>query len=165
MADMFSLSKGQGMEINEMLQFEFDSDNRILHLSYKSTVHVKTAEQLIIIMDAFKRYLKQHRESGLIYIIIDMTHLIIEPDLSRLYGRLAGEINDAYAHPHGIARYGHQITRVTVRRGYMDNRSEEPNLFGTRTEAENYIRALIARNQAESQPAPVTMTPGRSSGD
>ncbi len=153
------------MEITDAFEFEFDVDNRILHLAYRWVVYIKTEEQLRFLMRRFSEYLRLNFGSERIYIVIDMSRLIIEPELSRIYGQLAGEIGDAFAYPNGIARYGHQITRITVRRGYMDYRNDDPNLFGTRAEAEDYILSLIARRRAEQPEIPVAVTPERSSID
>lgn len=137
------------MEITELYHFEFTGDTRILQMAPKDSIYIRTERHLKEIMGAFAKYLDRYLASGRIYIIIDMNHLIIEPQLSRLYGLLAGQIADTYVFPGGIARHGHRITRITVRRGYMDQLGRDPNLFGTRAEAEAYIRCLIARRQTE----------------
>jgi hypothetical protein len=153
------------MQSTDLFQFEFDGDNRILHLSYRSVLYIKTEERLRLLMGGFSEYLQSHFGTERIYIVINMSRLIIEPELSRLYGQLAGEISDAFTHPNGIARYGHQITRITVRRGYTEYRNEDPNLFGTRVEAEGFIRSLIARTRAESPEQTINATPEKSSVD
>lgn len=154
------------MDITALFRFEFDDADRILHMAPKDSVHMATEQQLTNIMDAFGEYLVRYRDAGPIHIIIDMTHLIIEPELSGAYGRLAGRIGEVYAFPGGIARYGHQITRITVRRGYMEQSGADPNLFGTRSEAEAYIRSLIARRQAGTEPpSTAAVTPEYSSSD
>jgi hypothetical protein len=160
-----SFRGGSNVKITDHLRFEFDEGDRILYLMGTSFVGITTEERLIAVMEAIRTEMERHGRSGRMYMIIDVTNLIIPPELSRLYGRLAAEVYNTYAFSNGIARFGHQITRVAVRRGYMDYMDDEPNLFGTRTEAENYIRALIARNQVELKPAPVTITPGCSSDD
>lgn len=153
------------MQSTDLFQFEFDADNRILHLSYRSVVYIKTEEQLRLLMHSFSEYLRSHFGTERIYIVINMSRLIIEPELSRLYGQLAGEINDAFTYPNGIARYGHQITRITVRRGYTEYRREDPNLFGTRIEAESFLRSLSGRTRMESPEQPIAVTPEKSSVD
>ncbi len=152
------------MAIKDVLCCEFDALDRIVYLSYKEMVAVATQDQLDDLMTAFRDFLEQYRAEGSVYIIIDMSHLTIDPALSDAYVRWAGAIADTYAYPGGIARYGHQITRVTVRRGYRDHRADSPNLFGTRQEAYAYIQSL--KNEGEAgMNAGLTAAPEHSATD
>ncbi|MDD4050795.1 MAG: hypothetical protein PHR28_02695 [candidate division Zixibacteria bacterium] len=153
------------MEISDQLQFTFDEENRILYLTQTGPVRITTDRQLIALMEAIRAQMEQHQEPGRMYMIADMTQLVVVPELSHLYGALAEEIYSIFVYPNGIARYGHQITHITIRRGYMDYRDKNPNLFGTRVEAENYIRSLIARRRAESPERSIEAMPETSSVD
>lgn len=153
------------MEITKHLQFEFDEESRILYFSGTEFVGITTQERLIAVMEAIRTEMERHSSSGRMYMIIDVKNLVIPPELSGLYGRLAADIYTTYAFPDGVARFGHQLTRVAIRRGYMDYMDDDPHLFGTRAEAESHIRSLIARRRTES-PAQSTKTmPEKSSID
>ncbi|NMC42640.1 MAG: hypothetical protein GYA46_01860 [candidate division Zixibacteria bacterium] len=154
------------MEITKHLRFEFDEDSRILHLRGTRFVGITTEERLTAVMEAIRAEMRRHSGSGRMYMIIDVTNLVIPPELSQSYGRLAADIYTAYAFPNGVARFGHQITRLAVRRGYMDFMEDDPHIFGTRAEAEAYIRSLIVRRQAKKESsATPEVTPEYSSND
>jgi len=139
----------------------FDDNRRILHLGYKERYHIATEIDLKTTMTAFDSMLHQLSAQGRIYLIVDMSNLIIEPELSEAYARFVQHITETHVMPGGIARYGYQITRVTVRLGYAEYLDDSPNIFGSREEAYDYIYSLIARQQGVMPPvAPVTAAPG-----
>jgi hypothetical protein len=153
------------MDITKHLHFEFDQENRILYLSGNEFTGITTEERLTAVMEAIRAEMKRHSTSSRMYMIIDVKNLVIPPELSHSYGQLAADIYTEYAFPEGVARFGHQLTRVAVRRGYMDYMEDDPHIFSTREEAELYIRSLIARQKAEpSKPLPQA-TPVKSSTD
>jgi hypothetical protein len=133
--------------IPDFFETEFDEVHRILHLAYKRTVHPTTPAHLEMKFNALRKVLDQYISSGRIYLIIDMSNLILEPDLKMKYVELARGIRDTYIMPGGIARYGFQITRITVRQGYNTYLGESPNIFNSRGEAYAYIHSLINRHR------------------
>lgn len=133
--------------IPDFFDIEFDEAHRILHLAYRRTIHPTTTAHLEMKFDALRKVLDHYISSGRIYLIINMTNFILEPDLKAKYAELARGIRDKYIMPGGIARYGFQITRITVRQGYNTYLGESPNIFNSRGEAYTYIHALIDRNR------------------
>jgi hypothetical protein len=131
---------------------EFDEADRIVHLSVRKPRRMTTGEHLEQSFANLRSILDEYIAEGRVYLIIDMSNIIIEPDLKSMYATQAHAISEKYIMPHGIARYGYQITRVTVRTGYTDHLQEEPNIFNSREEAYAYIRGLIAgcKNQTIS---------------
>ena len=131
---------------------EFDEADRIVHLSSGKPRRMTTGEHLEQAFAYLRSILDRYIDKGRVYLIIDMSNIIIEPDLKSMYATRAHAISEKYIMPHGIARYGYQITRVTVRTGYTDHLREEPNIFNSREEAYAYIRGLIAgyKNQTLS---------------
>ena len=123
---------------------EYDEHHRIVHISVKKPRRLTTKRHLEQAFARLREVLDTYIDEGRVYLIIDMSNLIIEPDLKSIYAALAHAISEKYIAPHGIARYGYQITRVTVRTGYSDHLREEPNIFNSREEAYTYIHALIA---------------------
>lgn len=126
---------------------EFDEARRILHLAYKQTVHPTTPVHLEMKFTALRTVLDQCISTGRIYLIINMTNFILEPELKAKYAELVRGIRDTYIMPNGIARYGFQITRITVRQGYNTYLGENPNIFNSRGEAYAYIYSLISRHK------------------
>lgn len=133
-------------------KLDFDEKSRILHLGYVTQVHIKTKAQLDLNFKIVTSILDRYIETGKFYMIIDMANFILEPDLSSIYARFAKGIGEKYIMPGGIARYGHQITRVTVRRGYKDHINEDPNHFGSYQEAAEYIgRQVVINREADKR--------------
>lgn len=131
----------------EIFVTEFDEARRILHMAYKRTIHPTTPAHLEMKFKIFREMLDQYIPTGKIYLIIDMTNFILEPDLKTKYAELARLIRDEYIMPNGIARYGFQITRITVRQSYNIYLSENPNIFNSCQEAYAYIYSLIDRHR------------------
>lgn len=126
---------------------DFDKTNRILHLSYRTKIHPTTHKHLQIKFGALRELLGKYTATGRIYLIIDMSNFILEPELKDLYAKEAKRIRDIYIMPNGIARYGFQITRITVRQSYAQHMGEDPNLFYSREEAYLYIHGLIEEHK------------------
>ncbi len=141
---------------------EFDPRLRILHVAYRKRVHPTTKEHLDIIFDTFRKKLDQYLDSGRIHLVIDMTNFIIEPDLRLDYVSHAQDITAKYIIPNGIARYGFQITRITVRACYDQYMVDNPNIFNSRDEAYQHIYSLIEKNQNIEKSAAVS-TPNANS--
>ena len=142
------------MSDSPYIAVDFNRERLILHVHYMRRIHLNTPEQAHAHFRKFHAALSPFLASGRFYLIINMSNLIIEPELTSVYARHAREVQDMYIKPNGIARYGFQITRVTVRRGYKEYLGECPNIFNTRDEAYNYIKVLIDNAQASSSPSP-----------
>lgn len=139
---------------------EFDEARRILHLAYRKKFHPTTKEHLDLLFASFRQLLDTYIGSGRIYLIVDMTNFIVEPELKAVYASHARAVSEKYIMPHGIARYGFQITRITVRAGYEAYITDSPNIFNSREEAFEYINSLIEKNSKESPTPAVSMTSG-----
>ena len=122
---------------------EFDSRLRILHVAYRRRIHPTTKAHLDIVFDTFEKMLDPYFESGRLYLIIDMTNFIVEPNLKLEYVARARDLIEKYIYPDGIARYGFQITRITIRACYDQYMAANPNIFNSREEAYRYIYSLI----------------------
>ena len=144
------------MNEHDIYKIEFDEERRILHVAYRRRIHPATEKQLDKVFAYFHGLLDQYTKTGRIYLIIDMTNLIIEPELKAFYMAHAREVIDKYIMPQGVARYGFQITRITVRSGYQQYSYESPNIFNSREEAYQYIYSLIEKNEEMSGNPPVT---------
>lgn len=132
---------------NYALHAEFDEKNRILHVEYLERVHIRTGAQIDDIFSNIDEKLAGLCSSGRIYLIINMTNLVIEPSLTGHYARHARAICNKYILPDGVARYGYQITRITVKRGYDEYLGTNPNIFNSREEAFRYIHAVREKNE------------------
>ncbi|MCP4570514.1 MAG: hypothetical protein GY841_23265 [FCB group bacterium] len=125
---------------------DFDDSQRIMYLSNEGLVHLKTKNQVDQSFELFQSICRRYYAQGKFYLIIDMSNFIIEPDLTAVYAKNAKKIIEKYIVPGGVARFGHQITRLTVRRAYADYLTEKPQIFSTRGEACTYINEVIAAN-------------------
>ena len=134
---------------------EFDSQRKIVHLTARRPVHARTYEDGLALSRAVNEILAQHLSEERGYMITDLSKIIIEPRFIDIYAQHIRDLMNAYIHPHGIARYGFEITRVTVRlsQEYLE---EPPNVFSTREEADEYIQGLIDRRASRS---PVPSSP------
>ena len=142
----------------DYFDLEFDPVRRILHIGFKSRIHPTTKEQLGRKFAVLGEILDPYTKSERLYLIINMSNVIFEPELKTAYVAHARAIQDKYVMPDGIARYGFQITRITVRQGYAEQSGEDPHIFNSREEAFGYIESLIERHKSAGiLPAAVTM--------
>ena len=125
---------------------EFDTELRLMEISYRDKVYISNEQQLRNMFVNFEYIIEQYAGVKRVYLLIDVNNLIIEPALSNTYAALAKSICEKFIYPQGVARYGYQITRLTVRQGYMDRIKEDPNLFGTYKEAREYLDRVISEN-------------------
>lgn len=132
----------------EQIAVDFDERYRILHVASRVIIHPTSPEHLGIVFAAFKKMLDKYTATGRIYLIIDMSNIVIEPELRAAYSDYARDIYQKYVYPQGVARYGYQITRITVRSGHGTYLQENPNIFNSRDEAESYIHSMIERHQS-----------------
>jgi len=128
---------------------EFDSQKRIFHLTAKNKIRVMDMEQLDELCMAVQTLLKKNAGSDRCYMIVDISKIIIDPSLAEPYGRKIRQIAQSCLYPDGLARYGFQITRLTVRLSDNENNNFHQNLFSTRKEAFDYINKIIACTQSE----------------
>ncbi len=127
---------------------EFDNDKRIFHLTATEVIRVELKEQLEELCSAVFAKLGKYIETGRCYMIVDLTKFIIEPKLSNCYAEKIQTIAQNCLFPNGLARYGYQITRMTVRLGHESKIDGDPNLFHTKKEAFNFIENLIKQHSS-----------------
>ena len=144
-------NKYMGSVYCEKIIGEFDSDKRIFHLSATEVLRVDTKEQLEELCSAVFVKLGKYMESGRCYMIVDLTKFIIEPKLADYYAEKIQTISQNCLYPNGLARYGYQITRATIRMGHKDKIDGDPNLFGTKQEAFDFINGLIQQKSFDKQ--------------
>ena len=135
------------MPLHGYFNIEFDPEIRLMEVSYRDKVYISNEQQLRNMFINFGYLIEQYAGNEKLYLLIDVNNLIIEPVLSDIYGELAGSVCEKFVYPRGAARYGYQITRLTVRQGYMDQVKEDPNLFGTYNEARKYLESLMDENR------------------
>jgi hypothetical protein len=140
------IGKEAAMNLIDKYTVEFDPALRIVHLGASELMQFDAPEKLEPWFAALAKILDRFIADGRVYLIIDMGNILFDPSLADVYARHVRAILEKYIYPGGIARYGFQITRVTVRRGYSDHLKETPHIFNTRAEAEAYIKALIEKN-------------------
>lgn len=128
---------------------EFDQEKRILHLSAREPNHVCKENELNTLCSSVQEIIKSYCTDERCYMIVNLASFIIEPDLFKQYAEKISSIYEKYIFPNGLARYGYQVTRVTVRLAQMENESVEPLLFTSKDEAFKYVNRLIEQNLSE----------------
>ncbi len=140
------------MTISDDLVTEFDSKTRILHLSAKCVLRISDEERLTALCAAVQDALERRRP-GRCYLIVDLTKFSIDPKLSALYAEKILAICERYLFPGGIARYGYQITRVTIKISAKERPELDTGLFSSKAKAFAHIHGLIKENAASGVPS------------
>ena len=138
------------MDNQKHFSMEFDPSRRIVWLSFPKAVEFRDRKQMDDNFRKVESELESYFRGERIYLVVDIHNLIIDPSLAEALAAGAKAIADKYVYPGGIARFGLQITRATIRRGYQDHLREDPNIFTTREEAEDYVESLIAKASART---------------
>ena len=131
----------------EILKGEFDENRRVLHLTAERLAHVRNAIQLEKVCNDTCRLLEQHADMGRCYMLVDMSRIVIEPELVKEYSKRIKKIAEKHLVPNGFLRYGYQITRVTARLAHEQQNLDEPLLFRSKAEALEYIDNLQKRTE------------------
>ena len=135
-------------DFNKIINIEFDETNRIVHLQFnellKFEFHIEFKE--------YSNYVENYvgniaSTDNRCYLVIDMHNLIIEPNMKNLYIAHAQKMYQNFLHHNGVARYGAQITRVTVKISHKEKLKQDPHLFRNKEEAYEYIYNLIKQNK------------------
>ncbi|MFQ5498956.1 MAG: hypothetical protein ACE5FH_04730, partial [Candidatus Zixiibacteriota bacterium] len=88
-------------------------------MSADPQLHLISIDQL----HPFKRdnhtLLQRFCNNDRIYLVVDIGHIIVEPSLLQEYQQMAKELFSQYIYPDGVARYGFEITRITVTMAYQ----------------------------------------------
>ena len=129
---------------------EFDEDKRILHLTGHNQIRITTSEEIKKAFGVAEELLIKYTSEERCYLIIDLGKIIISPNLISEYVELSRPFLEKYLYPKGVARYGYQVTRLTVRLSHEKFPEIEPNMFASKVEASEYIHTLIEKNKASA---------------
>ncbi len=132
--------------MKDMLITDFDKEHRILHLSATETVDVRTEDDLGELCEAVQEAI-QALGPERCYMIVDLSKIAIDPELAPAYGDKVEGMCEACLYPHGLARYGYRITRVTIRLSGRAIDASDETLFKTEDEARQYIHKQIRRRE------------------
>lgn len=144
-------SKYMSSNYGEKIICEFDTDKRIFHLSATEKLRIETVQQLEELCSAVSTKLRKYIEAGRCYMLVDLIKFIIEPKLADHYAEKMQVIVQNCLYPNGLARYGYQITRMTVQIGHQNKIDGDPNLFGNQQEALDFIDSLIQQKSSGNQ--------------
>lgn len=133
----------------EVLKGEFDENRQVLHVSAERPAHIQNAHQLNKVCDDVCEMLEKYTSDGRCYLLVDMSTLVIEPELVDEYGRKVKKIAKQYLLPNGLLRYGFQITRVTATLAHQKQQIDDPLFFRSKDEALDYIDNLSKRQSAK----------------
>lgn len=129
---------------SDILIIDFDGANRVLHLSAKTPVPVRTDSELDLMCGAVYKILEKLCESDRVYMIVDIGKIIIDPSLTEKYSAKIQMLKEKFIYRGGLARYGMNVTRVTIMLGYKRHLLDEQNIFPSYEAARRYIDSLIA---------------------
>lgn len=127
---------------------EFDENKRIFHLSATEVLRIESKQQLEELCSAVFSKLSKYVDSDRCYMIVDLSKFAIDPKLTDCYAEKIQTISENCLYFNGLARYGYQITRMTVRKGHETKISGDPNLFGNKQEAYEFINNLIQQKSS-----------------
>ena len=123
----------------EVFKSEFDQSRRVLHLSAERPIHVQNRRQLNKACEDVCEILARHTTDSRCYLLVDMSKVVIEPEMAEEYSRKIKGISEQYLLPNGLLRYGLQITRVTAMLAHKRQSMDDPLFFRSKDEAVEYI--------------------------
>lgn len=132
------------LNIEEMVA-EFDEQYRIVHQTADRPLYFRTMEEGELLARATDKNLSRFLGNERGYLVTNISRIVIDPAVVDLYAERINTFLARYLQPHGIARYGYAIGRVTVRMAHESNRLEDLNMFATKEEAFAFIRGLEVR--------------------
>ncbi len=127
---------------SDNLIIDFDGAKRILHLSAKTPVPVRTESELDLMCGTVYNILDKLCESDRVYMIVDIGKIIIDPKLAEKYAAKIQTLKEKFIYRGGMARYGMNMTRVTIMIGYKMHLLDEQNIFLSYDAARRYIDSL-----------------------
>jgi len=127
------------MSFTNDLKIEFDEESRILSLSADEKMYLNDEEDLRGFCGILKDELTKHTEIDKCFLAVDISKVVVDPNISDIYMELAKELLENYLYPNGLARYGYEITRVTVIKSSVKSNTDA-NLFSNKAEAINYLK-------------------------
>ncbi len=107
---------------------------RVAHLSADEPIIVDDNDSLSYLCGAVRAVLQGYGPERL-YMIVNLVNFVIDPELAPAYAEKIGAIAEDYLYPNGLARYGYNMTRVTVRLSQADKIDPAAGLFSLRREA------------------------------
>jgi len=134
-------------ECSGKILVEFAEEERIVHLSATEVLRINTEEKLNDLCGCVQERLESFGPEK-VYMIVDLSKFSIEPNLAEVYGQKIAILSEHFLYPEGLARYGYQITRVTIMIADESDPGLGTGMFGTREEAFRYIRSLIKARSA-----------------
>ncbi len=130
---------------------EFDSENRIVHLTARKKAIARTLDEGLLVKKAVRDIMEKYLSSSRGYLVTDYGRIIIDPALMIHYAHEMKYLIDTYLYPGGVARYGMDITRITATLSHKSYIGDNANLFNTREEAYDYIYKLIEEKKASEE--------------
>ncbi|HOP07591.1 MAG TPA: hypothetical protein PLF13_09900 [candidate division Zixibacteria bacterium] len=130
-------------QFRNLLEVEYDDTNRIVYLTASETISISCETEMIQLCSTIRETLDQYGPERL-YLVMDLLRFAIEPSLAELYAERVRSLTEDYLYPDGLARYGYQITRVTIMLGAENKKATKDLFFTNKEEACQYIYNRIA---------------------
>lgn len=130
---------------SEIVIGEFDSARKTLHLTARERALAQTQQELNELCESIRTIIKQYCRDERIYMVVDLSKIIIEPQLSEEYAKKVKSLYEDFLVPGGLLRYGLQITRITIKLGHDTNLNSDTSFFRSKEAAFAHIDKLIAQ--------------------
>ena len=137
--------------LSEIVIGEFDSARKTLHITAREKVTAKNSRELDELCNAVRTLLKQYSRDERIYMVVDLSKIIIEPHLSEEYAKKVKSLYENFLVPGGLLRYGLQITRITIKLGHDTSLNSDTSLFRSKEAAFAHIDKLIAQKASPAK--------------
>ena len=122
---------------------DYDPEKRILHITAEQKIIVSDEKTLNEMCNFVCSFLTENGKGERSYMIVDISKIVIDPDLAPEYSEHIKKLLDKLLYPEGLVRYGLEITRLTARLGHARNRDKEPLFFHTKDEAFAFVQGRI----------------------
>ncbi len=129
------------MALKDKLIIDFDKERRIVHFSASSVVKFADNDDIDDLYLAACEILDEFTPGGPCCVLVDISKFILEQALFEYYFKKSLLVKEKYLLPGGIAGYGYEITRVTIKMGFA-SMGLTPPIFKTRHEATAYLESL-----------------------
>ncbi len=129
------------MTDNYDMTIEFDADTRIVSISASEKIFLLDDEDLTTYWEHMTAEISRVVGKERCFLLINLKKIIIDPKISSTYGKLARKFCQEYLYKNGVARYGFEVTRLTVLRASLESESS-PSLFNSMQEAIKFLNSL-----------------------
>ena len=138
------------MDMNSLhgVLIEIDRQKGLLHLTAEGIIRIEDEAHLDQLCGEVGDVLDELPRDRRYCLMVNISLIVIVPELAKAYSEKVDYLCENFLYADGLVRYGHQITRLTARLSHEKYLHNDPHLFGTRQEAEDYLQELMTHRAA-----------------